>query len=150
MPALPYQKAFMKLNRHVQRLLLSVTLATSMAAQAQVQFSIQVGPPEPIFELAPPLKAGYAWAPGYWAWNYDRHIWIRGRTIVQRVGYRWQPDRWEQRGNGFYRQPGNWERDPQFGPPRMPQEQRGQKLKKPRNHPQSRGPNPQHLDNPRR
>ena len=136
----------MKLNRIAQSLLLSITLITSAAALAQVSFSIHVGPPPPIFETVPMLDPGYVWAPGYWAWNNDRHIWIRGRAMLGRTGYRWQPDRWEQRGDGYYRQPGNWARDPQFQSPRVQQlprphpGQRAQKPNKPRNTPAARGP----------
>ncbi len=57
------------------------------------------------------MAPGYIWAPGYWAWHDDRHIWIRGRTIVQRTGYRWEPDRWDQRGSGYYQTPGRWQQD---------------------------------------
>lgn len=141
MAALPNLKAFMKLKRVVQSLLLSVTLATGAAALAQVQFSIHVGPPEPIHETMPILGAGYAWAPGYWAWNHDRHIWIRGRTIVQRAGYRWEPDRWEQRGDSYYRQPGNWMRDSQQQPPKAQQAQQmrqDKRAKRSKNNPSQR------------
>ena len=122
-------KVTMKLSRLVKNVLLSVTLVTSLGVHAQVRFSINVGPPPPIYEPVPMMQPGYAWAPGYWAWNNDRHIWVRGRSMVQRTGYRWEPDRWDQRGNGYYRQPGNWVRDGQYVPiPPM----KAQKWKKPR------------------
>ncbi len=79
--------------------------------------------------MVPP---GYVWAPGYWAWNNDRHIWVRGRTIVQRSGYRWEPDRWEQRGDGYYRHPGNWARENTVAPVQY------QKMKKPKNRPHNK------------
>jgi hypothetical protein len=104
----------MKRTYAVRSLLLSVLLAASTAAApafAQVSFNIVIAPPELRYEAVPVIAPGYVWAPGYWAWSGDRHIWIRGRTIVQRVGYRWEPDRWEQRDHTYYRQPGRWERD---------------------------------------
>lgn len=107
----------MKSSYPVRGLLLSLLLAASSAtapAFAQVSISISIAPPAPHYELVPVLAPGYAWAPGYWAWNVDRHIWIRGRRIVQRDGYRWQPDRWEQRGAVYYRDPGRWERDSDY------------------------------------
>ena len=55
------------------------------------------------------MTPGYVWAPGYWAWHEDRHIWIRGRTIYQRSGYRWEPDGWEQQGARYIQRPGRWE-----------------------------------------
>lgn len=75
-----------------------------------------------MYEVVPVMAPGYIWVPGYWAWNVDRHVWIRGRTIVQRVGYRWEPDRWEQRDRNYYRHPGRWERDAGFKAVKMKKE----------------------------
>ncbi len=113
------------MQTRLQRLLaLSVIAIAAQAgmqasAVAQVNFNIQIGPPAPVYEQVPVMVPGYVWAPGYWAWHGDRHIWVRGRTIVQRVGYRWEPDVWEQRNNSYYRHPGRWERDTAYRvPPR--------------------------------
>lgn len=107
----------MKRTNVVRSLLLSMLLAAGAAAapaSAQVSFNISIAPPELRYEAVPVIAPGYVWAPGYWAWSGDRHIWVRGRTIVQRVGYRWEPDRWEQRDRAYYRQPGRWARDADF------------------------------------
>ena len=97
-----------------------IAAAAQASAIAQVSFNIQIGPPAPIFEQTPVMVPGYVWAPGYWAWHGDRHIWVRGRTIVQRIGYHWEPDVWEQRNNYYYRHPGRWERDIGYrAPPRV-------------------------------
>ena len=104
----------MNRSNAIRNLSLSLLLAASAAAApafAQVSFNISIAPPALQYEAAPVIAPGYVWAPGYWAWSGDRHIWVRGRTIVQRVGYRWEPDRWEQRDRGYYRHPGRWERD---------------------------------------
>jgi hypothetical protein len=122
----------MKVSHLAQKLVLSTLLVAGTAGLAQVSFSIHVGPPPPMYEPIPMMAPGYVWAPGYWAWNYDRHIWVRGRSIVQRTGYRWEPDLWEQRDNGYYRQPGNWARDNNFRPV---QDQKAKKLKKPKGKP---------------
>lgn len=91
---------------------LGATLAMPpMLAQAQVNFSITIGPPALLYEPVPMMAPGYIWAPGYWAWHDDRHIWVRGRTIIQRTGYRWEPDRWEQQGPRYVQRPGRWERE---------------------------------------
>ena len=101
----------------VRGLLLSALLAAAaVPAMAQVSFSIYVGPPAPMYEAVPVMAPGYVWAPGYWAWHGDRHIWVHGRSIVQRVGYRWEPDVWEQRNNAYYRHPGRWEHDMDYRP----------------------------------
>jgi hypothetical protein len=112
----PTLKVYMKLNRLAQSLLLSTLLVSGTAVLAQVSDSIHVGPPPPMYEPIPMMAPGYVWAPGYWAWNSDRHIWMRGRAIVHRTGYRWEPDRWDQGGNGYYRHPGSWARDSDVRP----------------------------------
>jgi len=113
------------MTTRLQRTLVATAIAVATqfgmldSASAQVTFNIQIGPPAPLFEQVPVMAPGYVWAPGYWAWHGDRHIWVRGRTIVQRIGYRWQPDMWEQRNNTYYRHPGRWERDYGYrAPPR--------------------------------
>ena len=83
-------------------------------ASAQINFNISLAPPAPQVEIAPTVAPGYVWAPGYWAWAGERHIWVRGRPIVARTGYLWEPDRWEERNHGYYRHPGRWEHDPNF------------------------------------
>ena len=94
-------------------------LGQAGSANAQVSFNIQIGPPAPLYEQVPVMPAGYVWAPGYWAWHGDHHIWIHGRTMVQRIGYRWEPDVWEQRNNTYYRHAGRWERESGYrAPPR--------------------------------
>lgn len=133
----------MKLKRVAQSLLLSITLATSMAVLAQVQLRITVGPPAPIDEYRSALAPGYVWAPGYWAWSHDRHVWIRGRSMLGRPGYQWEPDHWQQRGETYYRQPGYWTRNPQMQQPKaQPARPAAQKqhVQKPRNKPRHSAP----------
>lgn len=120
----------MKITPLLGSLITAALLAMAMPAAAQVSINISIAPPVPIYESAPIMTPGYIWAPGYWAWNNDRHVWIRGRTIVQRVGYRWEPDRWEQRGNGYYRQPGNWVRATQYAPQPMERDKKPKHWKK--------------------
>ena len=107
----------MKLRHTVRNVVLSSLLAASAAAVpafAQVNFNVRIAPPQQQVEVVPAMAPGYAWAPGYWAWHGDRYVWVHGRSIYQRHGYRWQPDRWEQRNNMYYRHPGAWERDRDF------------------------------------
>jgi hypothetical protein len=102
------------MNRDVMRKLsLALLLAASALAApsfAQINFNINVAPPPPQQEVVPAVAPGYVWAPGYWGWSGDRHVWIRGRPIAQREGYLWQPDRWEQREHNYYRVAGHWEK----------------------------------------
>ena len=85
--------------------------AFAAPAYAQVSFNISIAPPAAQYEVVPVISPGYVWAPGYWGWSGDRHIWIRGRTIVQRDGYRWEPDRWDQRDRNYFHTAGHWARD---------------------------------------
>lgn len=97
----------------LKKILLAVLLAGGAAAPAiaQVSININLAPPPPQYEAVPVLAPAQAWAPGYWAWTGERHVWVRGHAILKRDGYRWAPDRWEQRGDGYYRQHGTWVRD---------------------------------------
>ena len=107
----------MKSTTAIRSLLLTAMLAASAAAgpaYAQISINIGIAPPAPHYEVVPSMSPGYIWAPGYWAWHGDRYIWVRGRSVVQRVGYRWEPDRWEQRDRVYYRQPGRWEPDREY------------------------------------
>lgn len=99
----------MKHTNLVRSLMLSAALIAGSSAFAQISFNIIVAPPAPRYEVVPVMQPGYVWAPGYWAWNNDQHVWVRGRTIVQRDGYNWAPDRWVQQGGAYVRQPGHWE-----------------------------------------
>jgi len=80
-------------------------------AQAGVFVGVQVAPPAPVYEPLPPPRVGWVWAPGYWRWNGYRHVWIGGRYIRARPGYRYYPPRWEHgpRGDWRFREYG-WQR----------------------------------------
>jgi len=98
----------------IRNMSLSLLLAAAVfaaPAYAHVSVSINVGPPAPQYEVVPTIAPGYVWAPGYWGWSGDRHVWVGGRAIVQRQGYRWEPDRWEQRDRRYFRTAGHWARD---------------------------------------
>ena len=109
----------MKRNNVIRNLSLSLLLAAGAAAlpaYAQININISVAPPAPQHEVVPAIPAGYVWAPGYWGWTGERHVWVRGRTIVHREGYRWEPDRWEQRERGYFHTAGHWQRDNDYKP----------------------------------
>jgi hypothetical protein len=109
----------MKRIDRIRKPLLALLLAASAfaaPAYAQVSIHISLAPPAPQYEVVPTLQPGYVWAPGYWGWSGERHVWVRGRTIVQREGYRWEPDRWDQRDRNYYRTAGHWQRDHDYKP----------------------------------
>lgn len=129
----------MKITTMLGSLMTATTLLIATPSVAQISINISIAPPQPIYESVPMMAPGYVWAPGYWAWLNDRHVWIRGRTIVQRVGYRWEPDHWEQRGNGYYRQPGNWIRVTQYAPAQPHNDKKPKHWKNDKNNGNSQG-----------
>ena len=115
----------MKRIDRIRKPLLALLLAASAfaaPAYAQVSIHISLAPPAPQYEVVPTLQPGYVWAPGYWGWSGERHVWVRGRTIVQREGYRWEPDRWDQRDRNYYRTAGHWQRDNDYKPAKVKKE----------------------------
>ena len=86
------------------------TAAAPALARVDVGIDIGMPPPPPQVEIVPPMEPGYAWAPGYWAWQGGVHVWIPGRRIEARRGYHWVPDHWEARHGSHHFEPGHWDR----------------------------------------
>jgi hypothetical protein len=74
----------------IRSLMLSVLLlGFSGATLAQIGIAVSFGPPAiPVYEQPICPGEGYMWTPGYWGWSGERHVWVRGRPIAQRDGYR--------------------------------------------------------------
>jgi hypothetical protein len=104
-------------GRTVTVLLARVVLVASLVswyalpAYAGVGIDIQVAPPTaPLVVEAPPPRAGFVWAPGFWRWEGHRHVWVGGHWLRERRGYRWAPDRWTEHGGHYHYDRGHWER----------------------------------------
>ena len=69
----------------------TATASTMAAARTDVDVNIGIGPPPALVETVPPSRAGYVWAPGYWAWNGHKHVWKKGYWMHERRGYAWAP-----------------------------------------------------------
>ena len=111
----------------IRRISLPLLLAAAVLAgpaYAQLRLDINIGPPPPQHEIMPPIAPGYIWAPGYWGWSGQHHVWVRGRPIVQREGYRWEPDRWDQRDSSYYRTAGHWKQDRGYRHAKMKKEKK--------------------------
>ena len=85
-------------------------------ASAQINVDINLGPPPaPRYEVIPAPRQGYAWAPGYWQVQNNRHEWAPGRWIEQRQGQYWVADRWDSHRDGdrdrWQHQAGHWENE---------------------------------------
>ncbi|MEO6690152.1 MAG: hypothetical protein ABIS07_15135 [Dokdonella sp.] len=70
-------------------------------AEARVAVSIYApsAPPALRVETVPAARAGYVWAPGYWAYGHRHYNWRRGHFVRARHGYNYNAPRWEQDGN---------------------------------------------------
>lgn len=94
----------------------AVPLLPVLAAQeAQAQW----GPPGPAMappplrrELVPPPRRGFVWAPGHWTWSARarRYVWVQGRWIAVRPGWRYVPATWVRRRGTWVYVPGRWVR----------------------------------------
>ncbi|UUZ54801.1 YXWGXW repeat-containing protein [Massilia sp. H-1] len=48
----------------------------SASAQIGVNLYVDTAPPAPRYESIPAPRSGYVWAPGFWNWEGNRHVWI--------------------------------------------------------------------------
>jgi hypothetical protein len=65
--------------------------ATPPPAVAAVGVYVNTAPPPPRVERVPPARRGYVWAPGYWNWQGNRHVWVKGTWVRARHGYTYLP-----------------------------------------------------------
>jgi hypothetical protein len=93
-------------NGPARRLALTAMLALTLGTFAGVHpVTAQAG-----VIVAPPPRAGFVWAPGYWFWNGRAHAWHDGYWVRERPGYHWVADTWVARGPHYHYQRGHWER----------------------------------------
>jgi hypothetical protein len=108
------QRSFIVHARHkfLITALAAASLSLPLAAQARVDLDINIAPPAPRYEVVPPPRVGFVWAPGYWAWDngHHRHIWRTGRYVRERRGQHWVPDRWAEHEGRYRYEPGRWDR----------------------------------------
>ena len=99
-------------NGTVRSMLLSLVLAGGISSGSALARTviIEIAPPPARVEVVPVLRQGQTWAPGYWGWQRNRHVWVRGHTIRARSGYAWTPDRWNQVDGRHEFQRGRWTR----------------------------------------
>jgi hypothetical protein len=84
-------------------------LSAASPASAGVGVDITIAPPAPRVVVAPPPRAGYVWAPGYWRWDGGRHVWVDGRWMRARRNFHWMPEHWDEGRHGHYHfVPGHW------------------------------------------
>ena len=104
-------------SRTVQSVLLSLILVGGISAGSALArgLTIEIAPPAPQVEVIPTLRPGYAWAPGYWNWQRNQHVWVKGHSMRARNGYDWAPDRWNQVNNRHEFERSHWTRHTEHG-----------------------------------
>ncbi|GAA4027261.1 YXWGXW repeat-containing protein [Actimicrobium antarcticum] len=85
-------------------------LPTTASAQVGVNVIIGNAPPPVRYEVVPQPRRGYEWAPGYWNWSGQRHVWSRGHWERSRPGYQYMRPEWRQDGERWRLERGGWQR----------------------------------------
>ena len=100
------------LNGTVRSILLSLVIAGGISSGSALARTIvvEIAPPPARVEVVPMQRHGYTWAPGYWGWQRNQHVWVKGHTIRTRSGYAWTPDRWTEVDGRHQFQHGSWTR----------------------------------------
>jgi WXXGXW repeat (2 copies) len=83
-------------------------VATPLPSFAAVDLYVNVAPPPERFERVPEPRRGYVWAPGYWDWRNNHHVWVKGASVREREGYSYQPHRWVERDGRWTQERGRW------------------------------------------
>lgn len=98
----------------IKKLIIAAMVAGSLGSMAVSasarEVIIRVAPPELRVESVPAARHGYHWAPGYWNWSGQRHVWVRGTWMRERPGYYYRQPSWQQRDGNWHIQRGNWAR----------------------------------------
>jgi hypothetical protein len=100
------------LNGTVRSMLLALVIAGGISSGSALARTIivEVAPPPARVEVVPVQRHGYTWAPGYWSWQRNQHVWVRGHPMRARSGYAWAPDRWTEVNGRHQFQRGSWTR----------------------------------------
>lgn len=108
---IPFVSAGMVLAISIGLSACTVTPAHYSARGPNVVVWAPVAPPPPRYEMVPPPRSDYVWAPGYWHWENERHHWVDGHWEQHRPNERWVDHRWDQDDRGHWRLNGGWHRD---------------------------------------
>ena len=103
-----------------RKLLLGTIVASTLAAvaptaHAAVEVYVNTPPPAARYEVVPAARSGYVWAPGYWNWRNNRHVWVKGGWQRNRTGYYYHPNRWLERDGKWYNERSRWDRNRPMG-----------------------------------
>jgi len=74
-------------------------------------YTAPIAPPAARVEVIPASPGPrYIWAPGYWRWAGHQHVWVGGRYMLRREGYRWVNPYWRSYGGRWHYYRGYWRR----------------------------------------
>jgi hypothetical protein len=103
----------------VKKVLVSVLFAAGMIGAVAIPLPsmaadvyVTVAPPALRDEVIPEQREGYVWAPGYWNYENNNHVWVQGNSVPAREGYVYQPHRWVEREGKWNLEQGRWDRAP--------------------------------------
>lgn len=98
-------------NRWAAIAISAAAIGIPQAASA-VSFDVEIAPPPPRYEVIPPPRAGYVWAPGYWRWDprHHHHVWVGGRYMRGHHGEHWVAHSWHEHDGRYRFEDGHWER----------------------------------------
>ncbi len=66
-------------------------------------------------EAVPAPRVGYVWAPGYWNWRGNHHVWAKGTWVRERPGYAYHSPKWVQRDGRWSQERASWSRGDRDG-----------------------------------
>jgi hypothetical protein len=104
-------------NGTARSMLLALVLVGGISSGSALARTVivEIAPPPARVEVVPVQRHGYTWAPGYWGWQRNKHVWVNGHTMRARSGYTWAPSRWNEVDNRHQFQAGRWTRSELHG-----------------------------------
>src|ERR1700755_1830091 len=82
-----FQKEF---YMSIRTLLMCSVIAATLSAPAFARLveveDVEVAPPPPQTEVVPAERTGYVWSPGYWSWQENHYVWVKGRWVEAHNG----------------------------------------------------------------
>jgi hypothetical protein len=102
----------MKTQKTLLAMILATSLGVSVGTYAAVAIDIDVAPPAPRHENAPP-RAGYIYTPGYYKWDdsHHQHVWTDGEYQAERHGEHYVAQKWTEKDGHYHSDDGRWEKD---------------------------------------
>ena len=84
-------------------------VAMPLPSLAEVVF-VDRAPPAAQVEIVPGPRQGYVWSPGYYNYENNQHVWVKGESIREREGYSYQPNRWVEHDGRWNLESSRWDR----------------------------------------